>query len=332
MRAMVLHRQAPIGASPLSLEELPVPQPGRGEVLLRVAACGLCHTDLHIIEEDLPLMKTPLVPGHQIVGMIELLGPEVVDRRVGERVGVPWISSACGGCRHCLGGRENLCRRAVFTGYHVDGGYAEFVVVPAAAAHPLRLSLSDSEAAPLLCAGIIGYRALRLCELQPGGRLGLFGFGASAHLALQVARHWGCEVSVFTRSQRHRRVAARLGARWTGSATERPPEPLDAAVVFAPAGWIVAEALTSLECGGTLAINAIHMDEIPALDYRKHLYGERTLRSVTNLTHRDAREFLQLAAEIPLQVVVESFRLEDANRGLQTMAAGGLEAAGVLLP
>ena len=331
MRAMVLHSQASIREAPLSLEELEIPEPAAGEVRVRVSACGVCHTDLHIVEGDLPLAKRPVVPGHQIVGTIDAVGEEVDRDRVGERVGIPWLSSACGDCRHCLSGLENLCEAARFTGYHVDGGYADFAVAPATAAHRLPEGYSDAEAAPLLCAGIIGYRSLRLSGIRPGGRLGLFGFGASAHLTLQIARHQGCEVYVFTRSREHRRVARELGAAWTGSARDTPPELLDSAITFAPVGWVVAEALRLLSRGGTVAINAIHMDEIPALDYGRHLYGERVVRSVTNLTHADAREFLGLAGEIPLRAMVETFPLESANVALQRLAASELKAAATLL-
>lgn len=331
MRAAVLHQQASIDRAPLQFEDLPVPEPGPGEVRLRVRACGVCHTDLHLVEGDLSLVKTPVVPGHQIVGEIEAVGEGVDGSRIGERVGVPWLSSSCGHCTLCSAGRENLCEQARFTGYHVDGGYAEYALAPTEAAHALPDQFSDVDAAPLLCAGIIGYRSLRLAELQPGQRLGLYGFGASAHLAIQVARHWNCEVFVFTRSEHHRALARQLGAAWVGAAEDDPPARLDAAITFAPVGWIVPEALRVLAPAGTLAINAVHLDEVPALDYRKHLYGERTLRSVTNLTHRDAREFLELAGEIPLRTKVEEFALEEANRALQKLKASEIEAAAALV-
>jgi propanol-preferring alcohol dehydrogenase len=332
MRALRLHTQALIGKEPLRLEECAAPEPGPGELRLTVKACGVCRTDLHIAEGDLPLVRKPLIPGHQIVGEIEAVGPGVDERRIGERVGITWMSSACGSCDLCESGRENLCAEARFTGYHVDGGYAESVVVPQGAAHPLPQALGDAEVAPLLCAGVIGYRSLRLSEVQPGQRLGLYGFGASAHLAIQVARHWDCEVFVFTRAAHHRELAKRLGAAWVGGAKSEAPARLHAAVIFAPAGWIVREALRALRPGGTVAINAIHMDPIPELDYREHLYGERTLRSVTNLTHRDAQELLELAAEIPIEARVETFELEDANRVLLAMKESKLEAAAALVP
>ncbi|MFQ5742022.1 MAG: zinc-dependent alcohol dehydrogenase family protein [Acidobacteriota bacterium] len=330
MRAALLRRQAPIEEAPLQLEDRPVPAPGAGEVLIRVYACGVCHTDLHLVEGDLPLIKEPVVPGHQIVGRIEAAGEGVDAGRVGARVGVPWLSSSCGNCDLCHDGRENLCQQARFTGYHVDGGYAEYAVAPATAAHPLPEGFSDLEAAPLLCAGIIGYRSLRLAEVRPGSRLGLYGFGASAHLAIQVARHWGCEVYVFTRGRRHRQLAHRLGAAWVGDARDEPPARLDAAISFAPAGWIIPEALRALAPAGTLAVNAVHLDAVPSLDYRRHLYGERTLRSVTNLTHADAEEFLRLAGEIPVRTQVESLPLEAANEALLKLKASRIEAAAVL--
>jgi len=273
-----------------------------------------------------------LILGHQIVGVIESVGEGVDADRLGVRVGVPWMSSSCGECALCLDGRENLCERARFTGYDIDGGFAELAVVPVEAAHPLPGKFADADAAPLLCAGIIGYRSLRLAGLRPGQRLGLFGFGASAHLAIQVAHYWGCEVYVFTRGAPHRELARRLGAAWVGGAGDTPPAKLHAAVTFAPAGWIVREALRVLAPGGTVAINAIHLDRIPELDYGEHLYGERTLRSVTNLTHRDAEEFLRLAAEIPVRTTVKEFALQDANRALSALKESRIEAAAVLVP
>jgi len=332
MRAARLYKQGPIESAPLLLEDCPDPQPGRGDVRLLVKACGACHTDLHIVEGDLPLEKSPLILGHQIVGVIDMVGDGVSKRRLGDRVGVPWINSSCGTCDLCVSGRTNLCTEAQFTGYDADGGYAERAVVPEHAAHLLPDLFSDVDATPLLCAGIIGYRSLKLAGLQPGQRLGLYGFGASAHLAIQVAQHWGCDVFVSTRSQNHRELARRLGAVWVGGAEEQPPEKLDAAVTFAPVGWIIREALAALAPGGTVAINAIHLDAFPVLDYREHLYGERTLRSVTNLTHRDAEEFLEIAAAVPVVTTVEAFDLQDANIVLLGMKESRIEAAAALVP
>lgn len=331
MRAAVIHEQAPIESSPLVIEEVAVPSAGTGEVRIRVRACGVCHTDLHIAEGDMPLVKAPVIPGHQIVGTIDSVGEGVSAERVGERVGVPWMSSSCGACDLCLGGRENLCAESRFTGYHVDGGFAEYAVAPASAAHPLPLAFADENAAPLLCAGIIGYRSLRLAEIEPGQKLGLYGFGASAHLAIQVARYWGCEVFVFTRGQHHRELAEQLGAAWVGDARDEPPAALDAAITFAPVGWIVPEALRALAPAGTLAVNAVHLDGVPALDYQKHLYWEKTLRSVANLTHEDARQFLDLAGKIPIETTVETFPLNGANEALRQLKSSDIEAAAALM-
>lgn len=331
MRAMILRHQQPVETAPLELVEVPPPAPATGEVLLRVHACGACHTDLHIVEGDLPLHRCPVIVGHQIVGTIVEVGAGVDGGRVGERVGVPWISSSCGRCRHCLAGAENLCGDARFTGYDVDGGYAELAVAPAGAAHALPGSYSDADASLLLCAGIIGFRSLRLSEIRPGGRLGLFGFGASAHIALQVALHRGCEVHVFTRGEEHRRVALDLGAAWAGPADDSATARLDAAITFAPIGSVVAAALRKLDRGGTLAINAIWLDGLPAMGYTEHLYGERTVRSVTNLTQADAREFLELAGRLPLKMVVETFPLEEANDVLLRMKESRLDAAAALV-
>lgn len=328
---MVLDGPRPVGEGPLALRELPDPRPGRGEVLLRVLACGVCHTDLHVAEGELEPVRRPLVPGHQIVGIVEESGPDVEGVGPGQRVGVTWLGWACGSCGYCREGLENLCDRARFTGYHLAGGYAEMAVANADFVVRVPDSFPEQRAAPLLCAGIIGYRSLRLSGIRPGGRLGLFGFGASAHLAIQIARHRGCEVYVFTRGEGHRRLARELGAAWVGGAEDEPPEELDAAVTFAPAGWLVPAALGKLRKGGTLAINAIHMSPIPEMRYEL-IYGERAVRSVTNLTRRDAREFLEAAAEIPIRVDVETFALEEANGALRRLKAGEINGAAVLIP
>jgi len=329
VKSMVLPAPRPVEESPLSLRDLPTPQPGPGEILLRVRACGVCHTDLHTVEGELALPRLPVVPGHQVVGTVAEVGEGVRTFRPGDRVGVPWLYSSCGTCAFCRRGEENLCENAQFTGLHVDGGYAEYMVARADFAYPIPEHFSDAEAAPLLCAGIIGYRSLRLSEVKPGERLGLFGFGASAHLAIQVARHWGCEVFVFTRSEEHRRLAQDLGAAWTGAPDQEPPVPLDRAILFAPAGHLVHNVLRALRRGGTLAINAIHMSPIPELPYAL-LYWERTIRSVANSTRRDAQEFLQVAAEIPVQTTVEEYPLEEANRALAQLKRGQVRGAAVL--
>ncbi len=329
MRAMVLRTPGAVEQGPLTLETLPSPPPGPDEIRLRVHVCGVCHTDLHTVEGELELPKLPVIPGHQIVGLVEAVGSEVSHLRVGQRVGVGWLNHSCGRCTFCLTGRENLCRAARFTGLHVDGGYAEHAIAYEGFAYDIPPGLTDVEAAPLFCAGIIGYRSLRLSEIQPGGNLGLYGFGGSAHLAMQVARHWGCRVYVFSRGEEHRQLAEELGAEWTGLAQDTPPVELDASVIFAPAGWIVPLALGHLRPGGTLAINAIHMSPIPGMAYDL-LYGERTVRSVTNCTRQDAQEFLRLAGEIPVRTEVEAFPLEAANDVLLRLKHGRILGSAVL--
>ncbi len=321
----------PIGAAPLTPAARPLPRPGAGQIRVRVTACGVCHTDLHVVEGELPLSALPIVPGHQVVGTVDALGPGATGHALGDRVGVGWLHETCGVCSTCRHGRENLCETARFTGRDVDGGYAEYMVVPAGFAFPLPHRLTDAEAAPMMCAGIVGYRALCLCGISPGGRLGLYGFGASAHLVLQLARHRSCEVFVFTRSEAHRDLARRLGAAFAGGAEAEGPFKLDAAILFAPAGWLVPMALRHLRPGGTLAINAIHMSPIPELDYRL-LYEERLIRSVTNYTRQDAQEFLALASLADICPEIERFRLEDANDVLGRLKRSELRAAAVLEP
>jgi len=329
MRVALLRAPRPIEARPLEILELPVPEPGPGQIRIRVTACGVCHTDLHEVEGDLPLPKLPLVIGHQIVGVVEARGAAATRFREGDRVGVPWLYETCGRCAACRRGDENLCEGARFTGYHVDGGYAELAVAAERFAYRLPQGLSDPEAAPLLCAGIIGYRALHLADVRPGETLGLFGFGASAHLALQVARFWGCEVWVFTRSQEHRELATRLGAAWVGGADDEPPGRLDRAVSFAPVGSLIPQALGKLRRGGTLVLAGIHLDRIPEMPYSL-LYGERTLRSATAATRRDGEELLVLAGQVPLRCEVEGFLLEEANHALQRLKTGRISGAAVL--
>ncbi len=332
MKAMVLRKARPVEERPLELSELPVPQPGPGEVRLEVRACGICRTDLHTVEGELTLPGLPLVPGHQVVGVVEALGEGVTRLAVGQRVGVPWLYRTCGQCEFCLEGLENLCLDAHFTGLHVDGGYAEAMVVPENFAYPLPEAFTDVEAAPLLCAGIIGYRALKLSQVRPGQRLGLYGFGGSAHITIQVACHLGYEVFVFTRSEGHRRLARQLGAVWTGNADEAPPVRMHGSIIFAPAGKLVPHALRALERGGTLALAGVTMTPIPELDYDRLLYWERTMRSVANFTRQDATEFLQLAAEIPVHTVVKTFPLEQANEALLALKQSAIDGTGVLIP
>ncbi|MXY36760.1 MAG: zinc-dependent alcohol dehydrogenase family protein, partial [Dehalococcoidia bacterium] len=314
---------------PLVLATRPDPVPAPGELLLRVDACAVCRTDLQICEGDIEPRRLPVVPGHQAVGTVEALGDGVDGWRVGDRAGVAWLAGACGACPRCDAGRENLCESAQFTGWDRDGRYAERVTVRAPFAVPLPTDLDPVEAAPLLCGGIIGYRALRLSGIQPGGRLGLYGFGASARLALQVANHWGCEVYVATRSPHDQQRARDLGAAWAGGTDDAPPTPLDAAVTFAPAGEVVVAALKAVDRGGTVAVNAIHLDRIPEFPY-EHLWWERSLRSVANFTRQDAREFLALAAEIPIRTETDVYPLDDANQALADLASGKVEGAAVL--
>jgi propanol-preferring alcohol dehydrogenase len=329
MKAMILHKPRPVEEDPLSAEEVPRPVPGAGEILIRVNACGVCHTDLHAVEGELPLPMLPLIPGHQVVGRVEMLGSEVTQFQSGDRVGVPWLHWTCGKCEYCRSGMENLCDTARFTGLHANGGYAEFMVAPAEFSYALPEGFPDIQAAPLLCAGIIGYRALRLSQIQPGQSLGLYGFGASAHVTIQIARHWGCNVFVFSRSEDHRKHAEELGAAWTGLAKDTPPMPLHSAIIFAPAGGLVPEALRVLRKGGTLALAGIYMSPIPQLEYGL-LYGERVVRSVANSTRNDARQLLQLASEIPIQTEVETFPLSEANQVLKRLKRGSIRGAAVL--
>lgn len=329
MRAMVLEKPGPAEHSPLRLQEATLPLPRAGEVRVEVHCCGLCHTDLHTVEGDLPLPRLPLIPGHQIVGIVDACGAGVRTLREGDRVGIPWLYSTCGKCDYCRRGFENLCKQARFTGYHTDGGYAELVVVGEDFAHRIPQGFRDENAAPLLCAGIIGYRSYRLSGARASDRLGLYGFGASAHLVLQLARHEGCEVYVFTRAPSHRDLATKLGAAWVGNAEDTPPQLLDAAIIFAPAGSLVPHALRVLRRGGTLALAGITMTAIPQMDYSL-LYHERTIRSVANSTRKDCRELLDLAADIPLQTEIQVFDLEQANQALQALKKSDIRGAGVL--
>lgn len=330
MKAMVLERTSPVEQRPLKQAEVPRPVPGNGEVRLKVLACGVCHTDLHTVEGDLVLPKVPLIPGHQVVGLVEEAGPMADRFSQGERVGVTWFYASCGSCSFCLDGRENLCPNAKFTGYHADGGYAEYMVVPEASAFPIPPVFSHQEATPLLCGGVIGYRALRLSEAKPGDRLGMYGFGNSAHVVIQVAVKRGCRVHVFTRSRNHQELARELGAVWVGTPDDTPPEPMDASIIFAPAGPLVLNALEALEKGGTLALAGITMTPVPEMDYRL-IYGERTIRSVANTTRRDAEELLNEAAEIPIRTVIETFPLEDANEVLLMMKQSRLRGGSALI-
>jgi len=327
---MALDQPGPAENSPLLLRDVARPEPGTNEILVRVSCCGVCHTDLHTVEGELNLPKLPVIPGHQIVGVVDALGAGASRFKAGDRVGIPWLNWTCGECQYCRRGRENLCEKAKFTGYQVDGGYAEFAVVNENYAYPIAKIFSEESAAPLLCAGIIGYRSYRKTGLGEGERLGLYGFGASAHIVLQLARHQGREVYVFTRAREHRELAARLGAAWVGSAEDSPPGLLDAAIIFAPAGALVPQALRVLRKAGTLVLAGITMSAIPQLDYSL-LYEERVIRSVANSTREDAGEFLHLAAAIPLNTEVEVFALERANEALQALKSSRIKGAAAVL-
>jgi len=332
MRAMVLHDPGPIDAAPLHLEDVPQPIATDHEIVVRVEACGVCRTDLHVVEGDLPPMRERIIPGHQVVGTVQSRGPGANRFKIGDRVGIAWLRHTCARCRYCRVGKENLCPSARFTGYHDDGGYAEFASVPEDFTYAIPRGLDAAAATPLLCAGIIGYRALRQADLRPGCRLGLYGFGSSAHIAIQVARHLGCRVYVMTRGERHQALARELGAAWAGPADAKPPEPLDSAVLFAPVGELVLPALEALDMGGTLAIAGIHLSDVPILNYQRHLFHEKTLRSVTANTRRDGEELFKLAAEIPLRPKTTTFPLEDANLALRQLKRDAIAGSGVLVP
>ncbi|GAB4383704.1 MAG: zinc-dependent alcohol dehydrogenase family protein [Elainellaceae cyanobacterium] len=326
MRAMVL--DAP--QHPLHLIDLPKPNPNPDQVLLRVHACGVCRTDLHIVDGELTEPKLPLVPGHQIVGTVEAMGDRVTSFRVGDRVGVPWLGHTCNHCRYCETGRENLCDNAEFTGYQINGGYAEYTVADAQFCFPISSDYPDLQAAPLLCAGLIGYRSLRMTEAAK--RLGLYGFGAAAHIMIQVARYQGREVYAFTRSgdKAGQQFARKLGAIWAGGSDEMPPQPLDAVIIFAPVGALVPAALRATAKGGIVVCAGIHMSDIPSFPY-EILWGERVLRSVANLTRQDGIEFLELAPQVPIQTHVEAFPLEKANEALNALRSGKIQGAAVLV-
>ena len=331
MKAMLLSEIRPIATSPLSLAELPPPSPGPGEVRVKVSACGVCRTDPHVIEGDLPPVRTPLVPGHQVVGTVDRRGEGAERFPPGARVGIAWLRHTCGSCSFCAAGKENLCETQLFTGYHRDGGFAEYAVVPEAFAYSLPGAFSDAEAAPLLCAGIIGYRALRRADLPPGGRLALYGFGSSAHIVIQLALHRGCEVLVCTRGERHRRLALEMGASWAGEDPARMPVAADSAILFAPAGELIPPALRALKKGGTLSLAGIHMSDVPPMKYEECLFYEKNIRSVTANTRQDGEDLLREAAEIPIRPKVTLFPLEEANRALQMLKADEISGTGVLV-
>lgn len=329
MKACILRSPAPIESNPLEYTDVAKPVPTGGQVLVRVNACAVCRTDLHVIEGELPQRKSPITPGHQVVGIIEAAGEGAKRYPLGTRVGIAWLHSTDGTCEFCKAGKENLCDHPTFTGYTVDGGYAEYALADQDFVYPIPEGFADLSAAPLLCAGIIGFRCLRLANVEPGGRLGLYGFGAAASVAIQVARHWGAEVYAATRDERHQKLALELGAVWAGGTVEAPPVQLDSAIIFAPAGEIVPAALKALKKGGTLALGGIHMSEIPPLDYNL-LYQERMVRSIANNTRQDGHDFLRIAAEIPIHTEIEVFPLTDANRALNALKHDAIRGAAVL--
>jgi alcohol dehydrogenase, propanol-preferring len=329
MKACLLHAPAAIETNPLKYGDVPMPQPKSGEVLVRVRACGVCRTDLHVIEGELPPRKSPVIPGHQVVGVVERQGENARRFGIGDRVGIAWLHRTDGTCENCRSGAENLCDNPLFTGYSVDGGYAEYIVAPEDFAYVIPEGFPDEQAAPLLCAGIIGFRSLRLSGIKAGGRLGFYGFGAAAHVAIQVARHWGVEVYASTRDTRHQKLSLELGAVWAGGTLDEPPKKLDAAIVFAPAGEIVPAALKALKKGGALVLGGIHMSPIPSFSYDL-LYQERMIRSVANNTRKDGEDFLRVAAEIPIRTHVQIFPLSEASRALNALKNDAIPGAAVL--
>jgi propanol-preferring alcohol dehydrogenase len=330
MKAAILRTPAGIQTNPLEIANVARPQAGAGQVLLRVRACGVCRTDLHIVEGELTSLRSPLIPGHQIVG--EIVEGATADLPAGTRVGVSWVGGVDGTCPYCRRGVENLCDSITFTGYAVDGGYAEYAVARADFVFPLPPSLDDLHAAPLLCAGIIGFRSLRVAGVEPGDSVGLFGFGSSASLTIAVLQAWNCKVYVSTRGESHRRLAESLGATWVGSDEEEPPVELDRAVTFAPSGDVVVAALSSLRKGGVVAINAIHLDRMPQFDYDRLLWGERQIRSVANMTRADARDFLELAGKIGIKPRVTTFPLDKANEALAAIKSDSVDGSAVIVP
>lgn len=331
MQRQVLEQPAPIEQRPLRRRSAPDPAPGPDEIAIAVAACGVCRTDLQLVEGDLTARRLPITPGHQVVGRVSAVGRGVTEWKPGDRAGVAWLATTCGTCRFCTTGRENLCDTARFTGWDRDGGYSASMTARADFAFRIPGTFTDLEAAPLLCGGVIGYRSLRISGITPGGNLGLYGFGASASLAIQVALHWGCRVFVTTRSRAEQQRALAMGAAWAGSYHEKPPVPLDAAVSFAPVGHVAIEALKAVDRGGIVAINAIHLDHIPEFGYDL-LWWERQIRSVANFTRSDATEFLDLAAAIPIQTTRDEYPLSDANLALQRLKRGEVSGAAVLVP
>ena len=331
MKAMVLSEIAPIETAPLQLTDLPDPQPSAGQVRLRISCCAICRTDLHVIEGDLPREKLPIIPGHQIVGVVDALGDGSKRLKIGQRVGVAWLRHTCGGCEFCDSGRENLCGDQRFTGYHADGGYAELAVVDENFAYEIPEGFSDTSAAPLLCAGIVGYRAFKRSNPRDGAALAIYGFGSSAHVICQIALRRGMDVYVVTRGASHRELAIEMGAKWAGETASAMPVKTDSAIIFAPAGRLVPQALAALKKGGTLSLAGIHMTPLPEMDYEKYIFHERDIHSVTANTRADGRELLAQAAEIPIRPHTTCYRLDQANEALCDLKADRLNGTGVLI-
>lgn len=331
MKAMVLARFGDPGGGPLELRDVPVPECGPGEILIKVLCCGVCHTDLHIVERELPEARLPLIPGHEVIGVVAKAGERAGRFKIGDRVGAAWLRSTDGSCRFCASGRENLCESARFNGYHANGGYAEYMALDERFAYAVPDRFGDAEAAPLMCAGIVGYRALILSEARPGGVLGLYGFGGSAHIAIQVAKRRGIRAFVFTRSPKHQQLARELGADWVGTANDAPPAKLTNAILFAPVGSLYLDALRVMDRGGTVVSAGIHMSPIPELDYDAYLYHERKMLSVANATRRDGEDLLEAAAEIPVRTSVKTYPLAAANQALADLKAGRIDGAAVLM-
>ncbi|MHC4294838.1 MAG: zinc-dependent alcohol dehydrogenase family protein [Planctomycetota bacterium] len=331
MKAMVLEKIAKITTSPLKLQELPDPAPAAGEVRIRVQSCAICRTDLHVIEGDLPAQKLPIVPGHQVVGVVDKLGEDCKRLDVGRRVGIPWLRHTCGGCEFCAAGKENLCESQLFTGYHANGGYAEYAVIDEDFAYEIPDAFSDVEAAPLLCAGIVGYRAFKRSNPREGDTLAIYGFGSSAHVIMQIALHRKMKVYVVTRGEKHRQLAREMGAQWVGEKAAEIPVKVQSAIVFAPAGELVPQALEKLNKGGTISLAGIYMTPIPEMDYERCVFYERDICSVTANTRTDGIELLAEAARIPIHPHVTTYPLADANRALQDLAADKINGTGVLV-
>ncbi len=329
MKAMVLKGYDMIENKPLSLEERDIPSPGDDEVLIKVEVCGVCRTDLHEVEGEIK-PELPIIPGHQVVGKVVKVGEGVSKVRIGDRVGVPWFHTSCKSCEYCQKGLENLCEKGIYTGFNIDGGYAEYMIAKEDAVYKVPEGIDSPHVAPLLCAGVIGYRAFRLSGAKSGYNLGLYGFGASAHIVIQIAIYKGCDVYVFTRSEGHRKLAESLGAKWVGTADDKPPKTMDASIIFAPAGPLVPKALSVLSKGGRLTLAGIYMTPIPEMDYDL-LYHEREIKSVANSTRRDVEELLALSVEIPIKTTIKTYSLEEANKALEDVKHSRIEGTGVLV-